>query len=378
MKRRHCTQRSGVIAVFALVLMVSLMAFVAFAVDFGCLLVARTELQRTADAAAVAAAWQLIDEGGWSGSPQTRATADRYAAINMVGIETMELGEGDVDIGYLADVRYGETPLVYTDPSQFNAVQVNVQKSAAINGEVSLFFARVLGQNSIESGGLARAAFLNNVRGFQAPKQPGHLNLQILPFALDEETWLGLEAAMVDNWNWIEQNGGAGEVLAGTDQVYEMNLFPQGTGSPGNRGTVDIGSSNNSTADIARQIVDGISPHDLSHVGGTLELTGVSHTLELNGDTGISAGVKDELASIIGQNRIIPIFRTVVNPGNNAQYTIVNWVGVKIMYVKLTGPMKQKRLMVQPAKVITYGALPASPSDPQLSDFVYSPPWLVR
>ena len=41
--------------------------------------------------------------------------------------------------------------------------------------------------------------------------------------------------------------------------------------------------------------------------------------LYLNGDTGISAGVKDELASIKGQPRIIPIFSTVSGNGNNAQ-----------------------------------------------------------
>lgn len=371
-------QRAGVVAIFALVLMVTLMAFVAFAVDFGYLLVARTELQRTADAAAIAAAWQLIEEGGWSGSPVTRATADRYAALNTVATDAMSLAAGDVDIGYLADTSDGEAPLAYNDPALFNAVEVNVQKSEAVNGEVAMFFARVLGEDSIGSSGLARAAFLNNIRGFQTPTQPGFPNLKILPFALDEQTWLAVETAMLDDWKWQEENGGTGQVLSGSDGVYEMNLFPQGTGSPGNRGTVDIGSNNNSTADIARQILEGVSPDDLSYHGGKLELSGTDHTLHLNGDTGISAGVKDELAAIIGENRIIPIFRTVTNPGNNADYEIVNWVGVKIMYVKLTGPMNKKQLIIQPAKVVTYGALPASPSDPQLSDFVYSPPWLVR
>ncbi len=94
-------------------------------------------------------------------------------------------------------------------------------------------------------------------------------------------------------------------------------MFPQGTGSPGNRGTVDIGSSNNSTADIARQIVHGISPSDFAQLGGKLEFDD-SGKLYLNGDTGISAGVKDELASIMGQPRIIPIFSTVSGNGNNA------------------------------------------------------------
>ena len=41
--------------------------------------------------------------------------------------------------------------------------------------------------------------------------------------------------------------------------------------------------------------------------------------LYLNGDTGISAGVKDELASIIGKPRIIPVFESVSGNGNNAE-----------------------------------------------------------
>jgi hypothetical protein len=102
-------------------------------------------------------------------------------------------------------------------------------------------------------------------------------------------------------------------VATGSDGVREVNLYPQGTGSPGNRGSVDIGGSNNSTADIARQIVYGISPQDFEALGHPLTFNDDGN-LFLNGDTGISAGVKDELASIIGQPRIIPIFQQVRGP----------------------------------------------------------------
>src|SRR4029453_10300558 len=120
--------------------------------------------------------------------------------------------------------------------------------------------------------------------------------------------------------------------------------------------TVDIGSSNNSTSDINRQILDGVSPEDLAYHGGKLELDS-NGELNLNGDTGISAGVKDELASIKGKPRIIPIFREVHGPGNNADYTIVAFVGIRIVDVKLTGSMSSKRLLVQPALMITRGAI---------------------
>ena len=123
------------------------------------------------------------------------------------------------------------------------------------------------------------------------------------PYALDLQTWNNLIAnSGTDNYRW---NPTTHTIEAGSDGLVEVNLFPQGTGSPGNRGTVDIGSSNNSTADIARQIVYGISPSDLAALGGRSSSIRRGK-LSLNGDTGISAGVKDELASIMGQPRVHP------------------------------------------------------------------------
>jgi hypothetical protein len=192
-----------------------------------------------------------------------------------------------------------------------------------------------------------------------------------LPFALDEQTWQALVAGTTtDNYSW---NSTTKTVGAGSDGTREVNLYPQGTGSPGNRGTVDIGSSNNSTSDISRQIVYGVNASDLAHHGGKLEFDGCG-TLQLNGDTGISAGVKDELESIKGQPRIIPVFRSVEGPGNNAMYTIVKFVGVRIMYVKLTGSNKQ--VIIQPAMLLVRGGIPATTQG--TSSFLYSPVQLVR
>jgi hypothetical protein len=155
----------------------------------------------------------------------------------------------------------------------------------------------------------------------------------------------------------------------------EVNLFPQGTGSPGNRGTVDIGSSNNSTADIARQIVYGISPADFSALGKPLQFDSTGK-LTLNGDTGISAGVKDKLNSIKGQPRVIPIFSAVSGNGNNAQYTIVKWQGVRIMNVQLTGSMSQKNVMIQVAPAQIKGVVASGTTG--ASNSVFSPVVLVR
>src|SRR5262249_35804543 len=152
-------------------------------------------------------------------------------------------------------------------------------------------------------------AFIANVGGFSVPKTTSGTGcIPILPFALDLQTWKGMldgnASVSTDSWDCCSSPG---SVKGGTDGVREVNLFPQGTGSPGNRGTVDIGAPNNSTADIVRQIINGISPADMAYFPNSkITMDGTNHCT-LQGDTGISAGFKAALAQIIGQKRIIPI-----------------------------------------------------------------------
>lgn len=379
--RRH---RRGSVVVLAAVLMICIMGVLAFAIDIGYLAAARTEVQQSADAAALAACAELIDSDRLRGTPNMTAEigsarnyAVQYASLNKVcttaptvNANSSNSSSGDVVVGYLADPSNPSQAMSFVDPTLFNSVKVTVRRNLLENGKVPLFFARVYGYTSWDVQASATAALRGSFSGFKVP--PDGTNLEILPFALDKETWDALLAgSATDSWNYHSDTG---SVTAGSDGIKEVNLFPQGTGSPGNRGTVDIGSSNNSTSDIARQIVYGVNASDLSYLGGELKLD-ANGQLQLNGDTGISAGVKDELASIIGKPRIIPIFQSVSGPGNNATYTIVQFAGVRIMDVKLTGAMSQKRVIIQPANIVVKGGIPSSNGT---SSFVYSPVWIVR
>lgn len=385
--RRHTrgTDRKGSILVLTAFLMVAMMALLAVSVDVGFLQTARTQLQQSADAAALASAAELIDNEALTGNggltdeiSSARDYAVQFAALNpvctaapAVDSNSSNNPSGDVVIGYLADPSDRTQEMNYDDPNRYNAVQVRVRRSSSQNGEVPFFFARALGVSSISAQCTATAALLSNFKGFRTPTDNSNLNL--LPFAMDQATWDDMLAGGgTDSWTWDEAHG---TVTNGADGIREVNLYPQGTGSPGNRGTVDIGPSNNSTADISRQILTGASPADMAAIGGELKFN-ASGELFLNGDTGISAGVKDELASITGKPRIIPIFREVHGPGNNAEYTIVKFAGVRILEVKLTGSASSKRVIIQPARVITNGGIPGGQA--QTSDFVYSQVWLVR
>jgi hypothetical protein len=380
--RLPALHRRGNITVLAAVMSVVLMGLVAFAVDLGYVLASKQELQRTADAAALAACWSYgarLAEGSHACDAinEGRLTAAQYAVNNVVAgaapaIDSNQSNStsGDLVFGEITDLYDPNFQLSTTAMNRFNAVRIRVRRDTDLNGEVPFFFAKVFGRTGQGLAAEATAGYVRNVAGFQTPGDGSNLN--ILPYALDEDTWNDLLNGLAsDNYSW---NAETQQISSGGDGIREVNLFPQGTGSPGNRGTVDIGSSNNSTNDIARQILHGVSPADMAYHNGELKFD-ANGELELNGDTGISAGVKDELASIRGEPRVIPIFRVVNGPGNNAQYTIVHWAGIRIMAVKLTGSMNSKHVTIQPCPLVTKGVIP---STTETSDYVYSPVVLVR
>ncbi len=380
MKSRRFNQntRKGNILVLTAFLLIGLMAMLAFAIDVGFLHTTRQQLQRSADSAALAACWKMLDEEATTGladasvvEMNAKHEASIFASENVVLGHAPKLTEDDVQVGYLANPSDPNGTLVVGSFEPANAVTVRVRRAADINGSVPLFFARALGLTDVAVGAEATAALLPGINGFRIPSDGS--NLGMLPIALDEQSCQDMLAGHgPDDYRWDPVHK---RICSGSDGCVEVNLFPQGTGSPGNRGTVDIGSNNNSTKDISRQISDGVSPSDLEHHGGELKFD-CHGNIYLNGDTGISAGVKDELTSIMGEPRVVPVFREVNGNGNNATYTIVKFVGIRVMAVQLTGSMSKKKVVVQPARIIMPGTIPGESGSQ--SSHIYSPVWLVR
>jgi len=347
------TQRlhRGAAAILGVFLLVALATLTAITIDFGYIHVAETQLRRSADAAAMAGCWEVFvqqDTGEELDSTLPMLvvnSANVIASKNVVGDISPLLRHDDVELGNYHPVD----GWIDSSISQANAVRVTLHRGAGANSELPLLFAALTGRGSQAMQATAVAAMLNSVDGFIEP--PSVFETRgILPIALDLESWeAAVAASTVDNYQMKD-----GQVVSGSDGVFETDLYPKGTGAPGNRGTVDIGDSNNSTSDLSRQILHGISRQDFVDLGKPL-LFDVNGELHLNGDTGISAGIKDELAALIGKKRIVPIFTEVSGQGNNATFTIVKFEGVRILDVKLTGKKSQKRVVVQPAKVIGRG-----------------------
>jgi len=350
--------------VLVVAVMVMVMAFAAFTVDIGFITVTKAELQKTADGSALSA---MIDlkEGLGPSSQLSNSTVEANARQTVVDVAAANRAGGKESV--TADpnngVRFGQ--VVYDSSTgswvktwgvaPYNMVEVTVNRSDSGevgDGPLPLSFAPVIGQTTANVEAKAIAAVLPAIGFRMNPGAPN--NPEILPIALDEYTWNDMLAGGgSDDYSWNEANK---TVSNGSDGIREVNLYPYGPQElpPGNRGTVDFGSSSNSTADLKRQILYGLNENDLSYFGG--EITFENGPLTLNGDTGLSAGIKTQLTEIIGQPRAIPIFTEVSGPGNNAMFTVVRLVGIRILDVRLSG--KNKYVIVQPAIVSSAHAIP--------------------
>lgn len=142
MKRTTHKPRRGNIIVLSGALLTCLLALVALAVDVGYIAHAHTELQRTADAVALAAAAKL---------PNQLAAMDAGIATaqdNNTSIAT-SLNSSDFVFGWWSR-RNG----TFTSPAPTNrptnAVQVTVSRTAARGNPLNLFFGRVVSRNSTD------------------------------------------------------------------------------------------------------------------------------------------------------------------------------------------------------------------------------------
>ena len=131
---RSCKQRQGIIVVFAAVLMVLMIGMLAFSLDIGYIAVARTEIQRSVDSAAIAGAGRLGES-----VDAAYDTAIDYVGLNRVGGTQVPLGEITIEFGEWDDVTRSFLP-----PSEApSAIRVLARQQ-----DRPFFFGRIFGQNS--------------------------------------------------------------------------------------------------------------------------------------------------------------------------------------------------------------------------------------
>ena len=336
--------RRGAVAILAAILSVPMLAVVAFSIDYGYLLWHKAELQRAADAAALAAALDLQPSSdGSQDLDSVRSTVRRYANLNIsqgAAESGFDISDADIETG-----RY-DTSTIYSSVSLLNSgthdtVRVTLRRDAQSNSSVSLFFARVLGIDQADVTATATASL---------PQATGlTVGTAILPFAVPEDVWNDRDQDEI----WSIYSDG---------KIYDGN----GGLVPGNFGTVDIGNSNNSTADLRDQILNGLRQSDLDALyddGRIPQSTHINASVAFwaNADPGLSSGIKSAIEAAHGQTRLIPIYDTQNNGnGNNFEYHITMWGVVEIVDSQFQG---SKNTYVRVSKSYRYDGHLTAPSD---------------
>jgi len=331
---KTASKRQGAIVPFFAVLLVPLLGMMAFAVDYGYLVKSRGDLQRAADAAALAAVQDLIPAAdGTQDLTISPATVRTYVRDNMNN-QGFSIAGADIVIRRFDPATiYNDTALMYNDGIR-DAVQVTLRRNSAVNSLTSLFFAQILG---VSDPSIAASATAILQKG--ETLVPG---ADVLPFAMPQAVWDGRSPG--DIWSIY----GDGKVLD-----------DDGNTIPGNWGTVDIGPTNNSTAALRYQIENGLDQTDLDALyddGRIPQDTYIDGSVPLwmQADPGLSSGIKSAVEAVHGLQRIVPIYDSNNGAGgNNLEYHVVSWGVVTVVDSHFQG---SKNTYVEVQKSYTYGS----------------------
>lgn len=350
-------QRNGNVVVLICLLLPALLGFVALAVDYGFLLYVRTDLQRTVDQAVLAAVRDLEPSpDGSQDLDKIRTTVREYVELNAGG--AFAVLDSDIQIG-----RF-DPDTVYTDfeilsDGIFDTVSVTVRRDDLANSSVSLYFARIFGNDTADVSATATAV-LQKAR-FLAEGS------DILPIAVDLETW---NSQSLDS-PWSIYGDGRLE-----DQF--------GNAIPGNWGTLDVGASSNSASALVDQINNGLRQQDLDYLESHDVIPSNDHIdsqveVDLNGDTGLSSGLKSAVINAHGSSKLMPIFETFYGQGGNLEFHVVGWGVIQIVDSNWQGTLKTR---LQVKKSYTYdGDLRPHPdlsNTGHVIDRAYTTPVLVK
>jgi len=208
------SRRRGVIAVFTAISLIMMLAFCMLVIDGGNLYLVRAELQNSADAAALAAASQLLKSSGTSAVGDSTDVACTYAGMNKVLFEGPELENADIEIGHAEKI--GERYYFQPGGDVPDAVRVTVRQTEnSKNGAVPLFFGPLFGHNSANVAATAAARVIPRDIAIVADLSASHS---------DDSELKNFRNTEINIWDvWAGLPGGAPP----EDDSYEQQAGPR-------------------------------------------------------------------------------------------------------------------------------------------------------
>ena len=382
------SSRRGAVAPLTAIMMVPLLGLVAFAIDAGWMALSRSGLQDAADAAALAGAQQLLGQATPSasgngsyvlqngftqyympgaGAQQTMVvnaataaaiqSAKDFATYHSAGaVDHLVLLDSDIEFG-MTDAGGNYTRLDAPYTTFPNTIKVMLRLDANANGSLRLFFAPVLGTNTMDLQATAAATiYTGTIDSFS----PGSRSSRILPMTYD-----------VNHWNnYLRTTNGPDGSQAVTDDSgnSQLQVYPSPGTFPGNWGLLSLDQQNDNRATIGKWVDRGVSGSDLQQEINAKLLPLSLHDpnqWDWKGQLGFSNDNVQYVNGHTGDTFILPLFKPFnqgsapsypdykpgVGDDDSYKYNIVQFAGIKI------NVLQNNNILIQPAPLIDPNAV---------------------
>jgi Flp pilus assembly protein TadG len=338
--------RRGAVAILVALLVIFLIAMVAFAVDIGWIVLTESELKNAADAAALAGVKPLMDGyvltnlPGVTGSQKNTilinaqnsaiANAQAYAFFHTAGgVSNLTLNSSDVQFGFTdASGNYSTTFTGFP-----NTIVATMRRDSSANGPLALFVAPLIGVNSTS---ITTSAAATMYGGTVSSLQKTLTNkVSMLPVTYDVNQWNNFMATGLDTDGSSAISGG----------YPALQVYPSLT-EPGNFGQLSLRGSRASTSTEIGWVNNGIAQSDVNGLFGVglLPISPTNTNYNWLGGAGMKTSLVGAINARAGTQFLLPLF-TPLNPGvptpktyaagtgagSHYYYDIVQFVGVTVV-----------------------------------------------
>jgi Flp pilus assembly protein TadG len=392
-------------------LLIPILGMVAFAVDAGWMVLAQSDLQNAADAAALAGAEQLLGQqqlnpatGKYSlvngfaqyyltgqvqqsqilaaATSAAKASAKDFASYHSAGgNQSLTLNDADIQLGF-TDANGGYTPLP-PYPGFPNTVKVTLRLDNQANSPLKLFFGPVLGTKTVNLTANASAAiYAGTINSFNPSSS---FVSRILPMTYD-----------INHWNNFLQTGLGpdGTLSLDTNGVPQLQAYPS-IKFVGNFGMLSLDQLTDGASTISSWIDSGVPASTLQQELNDNLLPLSAHNpnaWDWKGNPGLKTSDIHAVMPVVGDTYLLPLFKPVdpgfpnpatyqagVNQGTTYAYNIVQFIGIRITYVDNSSVMVQPAAVVDPNPIFT-GVVPVQPPTTGSSNLqtTYLPPKITQ
>jgi hypothetical protein len=350
----------GAVIVWTAISMTTILGFAALSVDMGYFKVVQTQLQRGADAAALAGASAFAHSTKFgrnfnkdSLTALAESRAQDYAAKNIADGKDINLNTSDILVGYLAHPENLASGIV-TTTYPYNAVQCTIYQNT------NTFFANIWGIRRVALSATATAVLNNRIGGYRAKATGGPL----IPVTVDQATWTD-QITNKNGGDFYKFNYQTGQISKVADNISEINIYPekQKNGSSpagaGNFGLLNFENGNNSVNPVGDQIQRGLNSDEIKRTIGSDTFTftkdvmtqsntvvGTPITYALDGTPGLKASLQSAFTARVGTVVGFFINDLVSGSGSNCVYTITGIQYGILVAADLNG--NNKAVIIQP------------------------------